>query len=130
MTALLLDFLPLPGAAALGGYAAVLAVLVSGYRRTFGSAVPVLLLVGTDRRIGVGNRRGHLRHGSILDDSYVGARLTTIVWCADGDSWWRPARTILVLPDTLPRDDHRRLRVALRYGRPAAGRETSAAEAG
>ena len=40
------------------------------------------------------------------------------------------ARTIVVLPDTLPADDFRRLRVVLRYGRPAAGGATSGEEAG
>ena len=50
---------------------------------------------------------GRLRNGS-----YVGARLTTLVWRPFGRS-----RTILVLPDMLPAQDFRRLRVLLRYGR-------------
>jgi len=41
---------------------------------------------------------------------------------------WRPARTIVVLPDTLAADEFRRLRVALRYGRPVGG-ATSGEEA-
>jgi hypothetical protein len=35
-----------------------------------------------------------------------------------------------VLPDTLPRDEFRRLRVVLRYGRPVVDGETSDVEAG
>ncbi|MBU6483488.1 MAG: hypothetical protein KGR23_01675 [Betaproteobacteria bacterium] len=53
-------------------------------------------------------------HGRVLPDSYVGARITTIVWKPDRA---RLARAILLLPDMLPPDDFRRLRILLRYGR-------------
>lgn len=52
--------------------------------------------------------------GRVLPDSYVGARITTIVWRPEGA---RLARAILLLPDMLPPDDFRRLRILLRYGR-------------
>ena len=52
--------------------------------------------------------------GRVHRDSYVGARLSTIVWRPYGR--WR-RRAILLLPDMLPADDFRRLRVLLRYGR-------------
>ncbi len=52
--------------------------------------------------------------GRVHRDSHVGARLATIVWHPFGR--WR-GRTILLLPDMLPPDDFRRLRVLLRYGR-------------
>jgi toxin CptA len=52
--------------------------------------------------------------GRVHRDSYVGARLTTIVWRPYGR--WR-LRTIVLLPDMLPADGFRRLRVLLRYGR-------------
>ncbi|MGE5169573.1 MAG: hypothetical protein ACM3JC_04280 [Rudaea sp.] len=52
--------------------------------------------------------------GRVHRDSYVGARLTTIVWRPFGR--WR-LRTIVLLPDMLPADGFRRLRVLLRYGR-------------
>jgi hypothetical protein len=52
--------------------------------------------------------------GRVRNESYVGARLTTLVWRPFGR--WR-SRTILVLPDMLPAQDFRRLRVLLRYGR-------------
>ena len=129
-TSLLLVLLPLPFAIVAAANVAVFAALALGYRQTVGGGVPALLQAGADRRIVVRDRKGRLRDGSILDDSYVGAWLTTVVWRADGDSRWRPARTILVLPDTFARDDYRRLRVVLRYGRPAAGGETNAEEEG
>jgi hypothetical protein len=55
--------------------------------------------------------------GRVHRDSYVGARLTTLVWRPFGR---RRARTILLLPDMLPAQDFRRLRVLLRYGRSDA----------
>jgi len=130
MTAVLIGWLPLPIAAAVPASAVVLAVLFSGLWRCTGRGVPALLHVGIDRRITVTGRDGRSRAGTILDDSYVGAWLTTIVWRADGMSWWRPARAIVVLPDTLPEDEFRRLRVVLRYGRPATVGETRGEEAG
>jgi len=129
-TSILLALLPLPFAGHLAGAAAIVAVLTSGLWRCTGRGVPALLHVGIDRRITVTDRDGRSRDGSILDDSYVGARLTTIVWRADGEPWWRPARAILVLPDTLPADDFRQLRVALRYGRAPAPEQTSGVAAG
>lgn len=57
---------------------------------------------------------GNARAGRIHRESYVGARLSTLVWRPFGR--WR-SRTILLLPDMLPADDFRRLRVLMRYGR-------------
>ena len=129
-TSTLLFLLPLPGIAMAAGAAVIVTVLASGLWRCSAQGVPALLHVGVDRRIAVTDRVGRSRAGPILDDSYVGAALTTIIWSADGDPWWRPARAILILPDTLPRDEFRQLRVALRYGRPAGEEETSGVEAG
>lgn len=130
LTSLLLALLPLPVAAHASGAAAILAVLASGLWRCAGRGMPSLIHVGIDRRITVTDRDARSRSGSIVDDSYVGACMTTIIWRADGDPWWHPARPILVLPDTFPRDEFRRLRVVLRYGRPVAGEGTRGAEAG
>lgn len=62
--------------------------------------------------------------GRVHRESYVGARVSTIVWRPFGR--WR-LRTILLLPDMLPPADFRRLRVLLRYGRSdvAQGRPAS-----
>ncbi len=129
LTLILLGSLSLPIAATVPAAAAVLAVLASGLWRCTGRGVPALLHVGIDRSITVTDRDGRSRAGLILDDSYVGAWLTTIVWRWDGMPWWHPALAIVVLPDTLPEDEFRRLRVVLRYGRPV-GDETSGEEAG
>jgi hypothetical protein len=127
--AVLLAALPLPAMSmALGG--CVVGVVVGlGLRRCIGRGVPALLHVGIDRRISVVDRRGRSHAGLILDDSYVGTVVTTVVWRADCDPWWRPARAVLVLPDTLPPDDFRRLRVALRYGRADGGVDSSGTDA-
>ena len=130
MTSILLGSLQLPIGVVLPGIAAVLAVLASGLWRCTGRGVPALLHVGIDRRITVTDRDGRSRAGLILDDSYVGAWLTTIVWRRDGMPWWHPARSILVLPDTLPEDEFRQLRVVLRYGRPAVVGATSGEDDG
>ncbi len=61
------------------------------------------------RRAGAPLVAGHVRSAS-----HVGAWLTTIVWRPDGARW---SRTVLILPDMLPADDFRRLRVLLRYAR-------------
>ena len=118
-TSILLSVLPLPGLAFAGGGAVIVATLMSGLRQCVGRGVPALLHIGIDRRITVTDRRGRSKSGPILDDSYVGAAVTTIVWRADDDRWWRPARSMLILPDSLPPEDFRRLRVVLRYGRVA-----------
>jgi len=123
----LVAWLTLPVWATVACALAIVATLVAGYRQLMGRGVPAFVLVGADRRITVGDLQGRVRDGPVLDDSYVGEWLTTVVWQADGDPWWRPARVILVVPDTIARGDFRALRVTLRYGRAV---ETSASEAG
>jgi hypothetical protein len=58
-------------------------------------------------------RCGHRCEGQVRAESYVGERLTTLVVRPDGA---RVSRAIAILPDMLPEDDLRRLRVLLRYG--------------
>ena len=116
----LLAVLPLEWMVWLPCAIAVVIMFVSGLWRCTGRGVPALIHVGHDRRITVTDYEGRSHAGSILDDTFVGAWLTTIVWRRDGLPWWRPASAIVVLPDMLPGEEMRRLRVALRYGRPAA----------
>jgi len=82
------------------------------------------LWLSGDRMIVVRNGAGQLTAGHVRASTYVGARLTTIVWRPDGA---RRSRAELILPDMLPPDDFRRLRVLLRYGRSevAQGRPAS-----
>ena len=65
-------------------------------------------------QIAVTTGDGACDRGRVRPDSYVGARITTIVWKTERA---RLARAILLLPDMLPPDDFRRLRILLRYGR-------------
>jgi hypothetical protein len=135
VTEMLMVALPLPWFCGISAVVAIAAVGRRAMRNCAGPGVPSLLLVGADRRISVRDARGRLVRGTILDATYVGTALTSIVWRADGDArgWGRllPPRALLILPDTLPPDDFRRLRVMLRYGRVAAPeRDTSGTAAG
>jgi hypothetical protein len=119
-TAMLIVLLPLDTRVTAGALVAVAWIALRGFRRCAGRDVPALLHVGLDRRITATSRDGRSRDGAILDDSCVGSFLTTIVWRPDAARWFEPARSIVLLPDSLPAEDYRRLRVLLRYGRPAA----------
>ena len=129
MSALVLA-LPLDTWSMAAALTAIAIVAARGFRRFAGRAAPVLLCVGHDRRIAITTRDGRSRDGVILDDSYVGAGLTTIVWRPDRARRFAPARTMLILPDMLAPDEFRRLRVLLRYGRPVVAEETSGRDAG
>jgi hypothetical protein len=69
---------------------------------------------------------GRLVAGHLRDATYVGAWVTCVVWRADGAHW---SRAVLVVPDMLPREDFRRLRVMLRYARSAAEQGEPASQA-
>ena len=64
---------------------------------------------------------GRLVAGHVRSSTFVAAWLTSIVWRPDGA---RLSRAILILPDQLPAEDFRRLRVMLRYARSADVEET------
>lgn len=81
------------------------------------SRCPLLLHVGVDRRISVTMPDGRSVGGSLHSDTSVGPWLTAIAWVPDGAPWFVPAKTLVLLPDMLPSDDFRRLRVYLRHGR-------------
>jgi len=105
-------------------------VAVRGLRQCAGRDVPARIEVSLDRRLTLIARNGGVREGSILDDSYVGERLTTIVWRPDRARWYERAPTIVILKDSLEPDDFRRLRVILRYGQPGTDGLASGREAG
>ena len=128
--AMLVAVLPLPSWTMLACLVAIGAALYRAHRQLIGRGVPAIVHVGIDRTITVTDRHGRSRDGVVLADSYVGALLSTIVWGARGAPWWRGADVILVLPDTLPADDFRRLRIFLRYGRVPVVAATSGIDAG
>jgi hypothetical protein len=126
-TAALVAWLALPPALRGALWLAVAVSALRGLRATIGAGVPRSVRVGIDRRLTLTARDGRQHAGEIVGESYVGAGLATIVWRPDHA---RRTRTLLVLPDTLAADDFRRLRVHLRYGRPAPAEGTSGEEAG
>ena len=69
---------------------------------------------------------GRLVAGHVRAATYVGAWITTIVWRPDG---WHWSRAVLVLPDMLPAEDFRRLRVMLRYARSGEAQAAPASQA-
>ena len=69
---------------------------------------------------------GRLAAGHVRRSTYVGAWMTSVVWRADGAYW---SRAILIVPDMLPAEDFRRLRVMLRYARSAVAQEVPASQA-
>jgi hypothetical protein len=122
-TAALLLWLPLPTDVGEGGAAIVVLCGCLVLLRRGGRHAAVALRVGLDRRIAVRARDGTVCEGTIHPDSYVGARLATIVWRPDGSRW---PRTLLVIAGTLDGEEFRRLRVALRYGAEPASSEVDA----
>jgi hypothetical protein len=75
------------------------------------------LRVEGDRMLSVRLADGQALRGRILSSSYVGPRLTTLVWRPQGA---RRARAHVLLPDMMAQDDFRQLRVLLRHGRNEA----------
>jgi hypothetical protein len=99
-------------------------VVVVALRR--GPRASVALWLTGDRTIVVRRGDGRLVAGHVRSSTYVGARITTLVWRPDGA--WR-SRAELILPDMLAPDDFRRLRVLLRYGRSEAAQGAPASQA-
>ena len=75
------------------------------------------LRVDGERRILLTRADGRSMRGRLLPSTYVGARLTTLVWRPNGRQF---AHAECLLPDMLSAEDFRRLRVLLRYGRSKA----------
>lgn len=69
---------------------------------------------------------GRLVAGHVRSSTYVGARVTTIVWRADGAYW---SSAVLVVSDMLAAEDFRRLRIMLRYARNAVAQGVPASQA-
>jgi hypothetical protein len=67
-----------------------------------------------DRSLVIVHALGAASNGYLRAASHVGPDLTTLMWRAKGR--WR-SRSTLILPDMLPADDFRRLRLLMRHGR-------------
>ena len=122
----------LPGSPWLRG-AAVIALGVYGTRlqRTWAQRSAGRAIVGfslkQDLTVTLVEGGGRHVEGRVLDDSYVGALLTTLVVRVPPERW---PRTVAILPDMLPPDEFRRLRVQLRLGRVPVNQPAAAATAG
>ncbi|OLE20414.1 MAG: hypothetical protein AUG50_00730 [Betaproteobacteria bacterium 13_1_20CM_3_63_8] len=108
----------LPGAAALRGALVTgigaHAILTMRHWATRSASHAIIgVELDADRAVCLTERTGRRIEGMVQPDSYVGALLTTLVVRPDGK---RRLRTIAVLPDMLPADDFRRLRLLLRLG--------------
>jgi hypothetical protein len=125
--------LPLPWAVRLVLILAVLLIALRAVRTTLGRGLPAVVHLGADRTLTATGQDGRSKSGVVRTESYVGPRFTIVVWRADTRSGLlrRGSATLLVLPDMLPPEEFRQLRVLLRYGRAqAASRATSGATAG
>jgi hypothetical protein len=132
-TATLAAGLPLPWLLRLALVLVVALATLRTARRTLGRGLPAIVHVGADRRLAVTGRDGCTRLGSLSPASRAGFRATTLVWRPDARPGRLPrvAETLLVLPDMLPPEDFRQLRVLLRYGRGGTNAAaTSAVSAG
>jgi hypothetical protein len=67
-----------------------------------------------ERSVCLIERDGLRIDGALQPDTYVGARLASIVIKPNGRHW---SRSTAILPDMLPAEDFRRLRLLLRLGR-------------
>ena len=74
----------------------------------------VAVELSDDRQAVLVERSGRRYEGRLRPQSYVGERVTTLVVRRQGA---RASRAIAILPDMLPAEDLRRLRVLMRYGR-------------
>jgi hypothetical protein len=108
----------LPGAAALRGVVVIgigaHAILTMRHWATRSASRAIIgIELDADRAVRLTERTGRRIEGMVQPDSYVGASLTTLVVRPDGK---RRLRTVAILPDMLPADDFRRLRLLLRLG--------------
>ena len=115
-TASLLAFAPVDAmlraaaVVAIGAHA-LRALRTSALQSAARAVVGVELSAG--RRAVLIERCGRRCEGEVRAESYVGERLTTLVVRPDGA---RVSRAVAILPDMLPEEDLRRLRVLRRYG--------------
>jgi len=103
----------LAACAALAG--SLLLALGRHARRSAGAAV-VEVALGQDGRVDLRRRDGGRAEGRLLPSTFVSPLLVIVNLAGDR---WRPPRAVVVPADSVAADDHRRLRVWLRW-RPVA----------
>lgn len=120
-TAVLIAVMPLTWTWEVALWVVVALLAARALHRQCGRGLPALVHLGVDGRVTVTGQDGRSRNGSVCTASFVHHRFTTLVWIADAPAhrrhWrWRPSEAILFLPDMLPADAFRELRVRLRHG--------------
>lgn len=118
-TAVLIAVLPLSWAWQSALWVAVGLVAARALHRQCGRGLPALVHLGIDGRVTVTGQDGRSRNGSVCTASFVHHRFTTLVWAADVTAGRRRrerSEAILFVPDMLPTDAFRQLRVRLRHG--------------
>jgi hypothetical protein len=78
------------------------------------------------RSLVVVHASGATSRGYLREASHVGPEVTTLVWRAKERRW---SRSIVILPDMLPVDDFRRLRLLMRHSRSDVDAISSASHA-
>jgi hypothetical protein len=73
----------------------------------------VAIALDREHRLALTDCSGRRVDGTLHPSTYVGARLTTVVWRPNGS---RRTRALALLPDMLDAEDFRRLRVLMRAG--------------
>ena len=96
------------------------------FARAWRQDPPAGIVLRLDGTLAILERDGRALEASLMPGGYTGSFVTTIVARAAGE---RRCRAWLVLPDMLPRDDYRRLRVRLRYSSSADDDDSPASQA-
>jgi toxin CptA len=110
--------LPLAAKVALGA-----AIVLSAWHSAWGGAMlrgsrSILSIeLDRERRISVQSRAGGWQEATLLGTTYVSPALTILNVRVRGE---RLARHVVVLPDSMPSEDFRQLRVLLRWSRKPA----------
>jgi toxin CptA len=100
---------PFPDEVRLPGAAWVIALALHSWRTFASSAALRLDCAGA---IALRGRSGEWRNGTVRDGCFVAPWLTIVRWRPDGA---RHDRTVVILPDMLPAEAMRKIRVILKW---------------
>lgn len=112
---LLLALAALYLAALPGGLQVALVLLITGFSAWRWRRISTMerLRIAADGRLQCLDEAGEWRAAEVLGDSFVSTALIVLRYRIEG----RPARSLILLPDSAAADDLRRLRVSLRWAR-------------
>ena len=124
---LLLALAALYLAALPGGLQVALVLLITGFSAWRWRRISTMerLRIAADGRLQCLDEAGEWRAAEVLGDSFVSTALIVLRYRIEG----RPARSLILLPDSAAADDLRRLRVSLRWARHTRS-DTASPDAG